>query len=117
MSAGIYNIDLEQGSDYGLDIVYKDGDGDLIDLTSYGARMDIKDSPDSDAITSLTNTNGGLIIHTIATSSPNIQISMTAGATAALDFDNEFYDLEVFSGISVSKVLRGRVKLIKEITK
>lgn len=120
MSAGIYNIDLEQGSDYGLDITYKDGSGAVFDLTSsYSARMDIRDSPTSSGShISLTNSNGRLILHTSSSATPNIKINLSSGETAALDFDTAFYDLEISSGGSTAeKVIRGRVKLIKEYTK
>jgi hypothetical protein len=41
---------------------------------------------------------------------------MSATNTASLDFDNAVYDLELFSGATVDRIIEGRVFLSKEIT-
>lgn len=116
MSAGRYDIEIEQGSDYVLNILYQDTDNDPIDLSTYTARMQLRESSDSSSsLIELTNTNGRI---TLGQADPNIVLELTAGDTASLDFDYAFYDLEVVSSsATVSKVLRGSVKLIREFTK
>ena len=44
MSAGVYNIEIEQGGDYALAVTYKDSSGLVFDLSSgYTAAMNIKE--------------------------------------------------------------------------
>jgi len=46
----------------------------------------------------------------------NIKLSMTATATAALDFETAVYDLELVSGTTVTRLLEGIVTLSREIS-
>ena len=194
MSAGVYNIEIEQGGDYALAVTYKDSAGLVFDLSSgYTALMNIKESYlDATAIDSLTTatgeiklssgtglTNIGTIIvdssqsevtvtinsgeHLynvgefirISGSSPeeyngafevtstptastftydaiagdtitdssvdfykieaNIAIDIGFGTTAAYDFGQAFYDLELTQSTTNAKVLRGKVNLVREL--
>ena len=78
--------------------------------------MQIRESSESSSsLIDLTTANGRI---TLAQSDPNITLTLSATETAALDFDHAKYDLEVLaSGGEVTKILRGNVKLIREITK
>jgi hypothetical protein len=194
MSAGIYNIEIEQGGDYALAVTYKDSAGLVFDLSSgYTAKMNIKESYlDATEIDSLTTETGEItlgngigttVVGTIAidssktivtvtigagehgfsignlinisgaapaeyngvfevTSTPtaatftydavagdtitdasisfyqiqsNISIDIGFGTTAAYDFAQAFYDLELTQASTNSKVLRGKVNLIREL--
>ena len=42
MAAGIYNFKIEQGATTDFELVYKDSDGNPIDLSGYSARMDLR---------------------------------------------------------------------------
>lgn len=117
MSAGRYDIEIEQGADFELAITYSDTSGNVLDLSGYSlARMQMRESSSAaSSLIELTTANGRI---SLGNSSPNINLTLSNGDTAALDFDTAFYDLElVSSGGSVAKVLRGSVKLIKEMTK
>jgi len=194
MSAGVYNIDIEQGADYALAVTYKDSTGSVFDLTSgYTATLSIKESYlDSTAIDSLTTSSGEITLgsgvgttvtgtiaidvsksvvtvtinsgehgfvsgdfinisgaapaeyngvievtstptaatftynaiagDTITDSSvsfyqvqPNISIDIGHGTTAVYDFNQAFYDLELSQTTTNTKVLRGKVNLIREL--
>ena len=194
MSAGVYNIEIEQGADYALAVTYKDSAGLVFDLSSgYTAQMNIKESYlDSSAIDSLTTTSGEItltsgigtsVAGTIAidasksvvtvtigsgehgfilgdlinisgaapaeyngvievTSTPtagtftysavagdtitdssilfyeiqaNISVDIGFGTTALYDFSNAFYDLELTQATTNSKILRGKVNLVREL--
>ena len=194
MSAGVYNIEIEQGGDYALAVTYKDSAGLVFDLSSgYTAQMNIKESYlDTTAIDELTTTSGEITLSngigtavtgTIAvdssqsvvtvtidsgehgfdignlinisgaapeeyngvfevTSIPtaatftysavagdtvtdgtvsfyeiqaNISVDIGFGTTAAYDFSQAFYDLEITQSTTNSKVLRGKVNLIREL--
>ena len=194
MSAGVYNIEIEQGGDYALAVTYKDSAGLVFDLSSgYTATMNIKESYlDATAIDSLTTSSGEItltngigtsVVGTIAvdasksvvtvtigsgehgfvsgdfisisgaapdeyngvieiTSTPtagtftynaiagdtitdasiafhkvqaNISIDIGHGTTAAYDFSQAFYDLELSQASTNAKVLRGKVNLVREL--
>jgi hypothetical protein len=194
MSAGVYNIEIEQGGDYALAVTYKDSAGLVFDLTSgYTAQMNIKESYlDASAIDSLTTTSGEItltsgvgtsVVGTITvdasksvvtatigsgehgfvtgnfinisgaapdeyngvkeiTSTPtagtftynaiagdtvtdssisfyevsaNISIDIGHGTTASYDFSQAFYDLELTQATTNTKVLRGKVNLVREL--
>jgi len=120
MSAGRYDILIEQGSNFNLYIKYKDNNGDLMELGSgYSARMKIKDYIDGDVIASTesADTPNDTLSIALASSGNNIVVSMTAVNTAALDFDSAVYDLELVIGAQIERVIEGRVKLSKEVTK
>ena len=42
MTAGIYDITIEQGSDYSLGLVLRNSDNTLMDLTGYSARAQLR---------------------------------------------------------------------------
>ena len=194
MSAGVYNIEIEQGGDYALAVTYKDSAGLVFDLSSgYTALMSIKESYlDATAIDSLTTASGeitlssGLGLTNVGTivvdssqsevtvtinsgehlynigdsirilgaspeeyngafeitSTPtaatftydavagdtitdgiiefykiqaNIAVDIGHGTTGAYDFSQAFYDLELTQSSTNSKVLRGKVNLIREL--
>jgi len=194
MSAGVYNIEIEQGGDYALAVTYKDSAGAVFDLSSgYTALMNIKESYlDSTPIDSLTTASGeitlssgigttatgtitvdasqsvvtvtissgehgfisgdfinisggapaeynGVIVvvstptadtftysavagDTITDSSvsfykiqANIAVDIGHGTTAAYDFSQAFYDLELSQTTTNAKVLRGKVNLVREL--
>ena len=194
MSAGVYNIEIEQGGDYALAVTYKDSAGLVFDLTSgYTAQMNIKESYlDSTPIDSLTTSTGEItltngigtsVVGTIAVDTSksvvtvtigsgehsfdvgnlinisgaapeeyngvfevtsiqtaatftydaiagdtitdtsvsfyeiqaNISIDIGFGTTGAYDFSQAFYDLELTLLSTNTKVLRGKVNLVREL--
>ena len=117
MSAGYYDIEIEQGADFTLAVHYTDSAGTTIDLSTYvSSSMQVRESTEStSSLIDLTTANGRIAL---AQGDPNITLTLSATETASLDFDHAKYDLEVVSsGNEVSKILRGNVKLIREVTK
>ena len=91
MSAGVYNIEIEQGGDYALAVTYKDSAGLVFDLSSgYTAAMNIKESYlDTAAIDSLTTSSGEItltngigtsVVGTIAVDSSKSVVTVTIGS-------------------------------------
>ena len=91
MSAGVYNIEIEQGGDYALAVTYKDSAGLVFDLSSgYTATMNIKESYlDATAIDSLTTSTGEItltngigtsVAGTIAIDSSQSTVTVTIGS-------------------------------------
>ena len=85
-------------------------------LTSWIARMDIRENlDDTTTLVSLTSVGGDIVINT---TTAQITITITATVTAALDFDEGVYDLELEddSG-NVTRLLYGDVAFNKEVTR
>ena len=131
--AGKYNIVIEEGSTFTLDLIYKNSSGVQQDLSgSYEARMQIRDSPGGDLIDSSNSSPGNIAIGSVAqngtytagagnlgnaTATATIRVGIPANITATYDFDTAFYDLELVSGsTTVERVIEGTVKLSREIT-
>ena len=126
MIAGIYNITIEQGSTYVrlISIEQPDLDADPTGatfepfvLTGYSARMQIRRTVESSTVMlSLTSPSGGIIISP-GTPENELSITISAAVTAALT-SSGVYDLEIVdAGGLVSKVVRGTVTLIPEVTR
>jgi hypothetical protein len=85
-------------------------------LASYTARMDIRESlDDTTPLVSLTSVGGDIVIDT---ATAEIQIIIADEVTAALDFDEGVYDLELESGTGVvTRLIEGKVAFVKEVTR
>ncbi len=131
MLAGEYNIVVEQGSTFGRYIAIQqpdltaDPNGTIYEnfsLVSYTARMQIRRTVDSPTfMLSLTTENGGLTINPNLSGNNGknneILITITNQQSATLS-SNGVYDLEIISsGGTVSKVIRGEMILIPEVTR
>jgi len=92
MSAGVYNIEIEQGGDYALAVTYKDSTGVVFDLSSgYTALMNIKESYlDTTAIDSLTTASGEITLSSGAGS--------TVTGTVAIDASKSVVTVTIDSG-------------------
>lgn len=130
MAAGRYSFLIEQGATTDFELAYKDSDGNPIDLTGYSARMHIREQI-ADTVPVLTLTSSieadGTGINLSGSSGANPPTSGTLGIyissdqTAQLDFEEGYYDLEIAvvnAGYErVTRVLEGKVKLSKNITR
>lgn len=126
MAAGRYSFTIEQGSTLNLELQYKDASGTPINLTDYEGRMQIRPSIASTTVyislsSSLQADGTGLNFSgsngTTPPTSGSIGIYISAISSSLLDFDQAVYDLEIFSGSYVSRILEGQVKLSKEVTR
>jgi len=123
MAAGRYSFVIEQGATFQRQIIYTDADGDRVDLSNYGARMQIRPTVDSNVVlVNLTSTLGsdgsGL---RITAASGTIDIIISALSSSYLSFTEATYDLEIYSGSGatefVTRLLEGNVKLKKNVTR
>jgi hypothetical protein len=127
MAAGIYNILLEQGTTIDFKIQYKDSNSNAIDLTGYGATMQIRSNyADNNPTTYITLSSSlapdGTGLNMTSASLGYIGIFISACSSSALNFSNARYDLEIFSGSIGScpittRILEGNVQLSKETTR
>lgn len=117
MAAGIYNITIEQGADFSLPLTWRDGTNTVVDVTGYSARMQIRESYDSeDYIVSLTSSvNGGITLGGIA---GTILVEIPAAVTAIMSQSAAVYDLEMVSSTgAVTRLVQGNVYVSREVTR
>ena len=122
MAAGQYNFTIEQGSTLKKQFTYKDSTGNVVDLSNYTARMQIRSSVGDTGtpIADLDNdTKGGLEIlpTTGSAASGTIELHIHHATSSLFTFDTAVYDLEIQKEDIVTRLLQGRIKLSKEITK
>ena len=123
MAAGVYNTTVERGSTFQLTLTYKDASSALVNLSTWTARMQVRETPAS-ASTILTSEGG----------SPTIAIDTTNEATGVLVFTvtpanttaispssltSAFYDIEIQKDGTgeVRRVLQGKLTISPEITR
>jgi len=125
MSAGRYDIVLEQGATFDLPLRYEDSAGG-VNLSSYSARMQVREAPTSALLVEFNSalTANGFIFMTGAAedredgANGNLRIFMSAANSAALPRFSGRYDLEIsdFTGYTI-RLLEGQFRVEPEITR
>lgn len=116
MTAATYNITVEQGATFTLDLVYKDNVGTPIDLTGYTARMQIRRSYSATSPLATFTTENGRIV--LGTTDGTVSVTGEAALTASIGVRNAVYDLELISPTGVvTRLIRGSVSVSPEVTK
>jgi len=112
MSAGTYNLVIDQGSDFALDLVIKQS-GTAMNLTNYTGRAQLRTSVDASSASATftvtkTNATGGAL-----------KLELGASTSSSLAAGQYVYDLEIYtSGDSVVKrILQGDVTITPEVTR
>lgn len=113
MSAGSYNLFIDQGSDYALQLTVKE-EGSIKNLSGYSARAQMRSTKTATAITAtfnctVTNPTGGVL---------KMQLSntVTEGIAAGL----YYYDLELYTTGSdpiVYRLMEGQATVSQEVTR
>ena len=112
MSAGTYNLVIDQGSDFALDLVIKEA-GAALDLSNYSGRAQLRTSvaaSSTSATFTVTKTNaaGGAL-----------KIELAAATSTALAAGQYVYDLEIYTANDsvVKRILQGDVTITPEVTR
>lgn len=116
MAAGVYNFTIEQGTTFRRTLTLKDSAGDPINLTGYTARMQIRAEVESTTVLlSLTTSNGGI---SLGGAAGTIEWFISDTNTSAITSEG-VYDLEIVNTATneVTRVLKGKVRLDKEVTR
>lgn len=110
MNSVVYDITIDAGGDFDTQLIWKDDNESLIDLTGYAGRMHISQSLTSTSsidCSSYITTNG---------EAGTIDINMPASITSLITFNQGVYDLEVYNTSGkIYKLLRGIVYVNKEV--
>lgn len=119
MTAGVYNMQIEQGADFVISVFYKEEDGTPVDLTGFTGRGKIREkATDSAAIIDLT-------VAIVDAAGGEVLVSLTAVQTATITTTGDgylekelyYYDVELVNGSSVTRLLNGKCFVSPEITK
>jgi hypothetical protein len=116
MTDDTWNMTIKQGAKFFAELTISD-DGTLRDLTGYTAKLQIRDNPAAtDTLLELTSATGeGISI--LAGTGGKLDIEISSGSTAALDFLTAVYDLELTVTGETERLLSGVVTLSREVTK
>ena len=126
MAAGRYSFTIEQGATTNLQINWTDSSGSAIDLSGYHSRMQIRPGVESDVVflslsSSLESDGTGINLSgsngETPLSSGSLAIYISADSTEDLNFNEAYYDLEMVNGGEVMRLLEGKVKLSKNVTR
>lgn len=111
-----YNIVIDQGADYFLNVTYDNPDGTPVNITGYTAEMQIRVNANSPTAV-LTLTSGSGI--TITGASGLIAIRATAAQTRAIDEGPYVYDLEITAPSTgvVTRIIQGQALVSAEVTR
>jgi hypothetical protein len=86
-----------------------------LDITGYTAKMQMRSYPNSPtSVLTLTTENNGI---TITGATGNIQLHATATQTGAINQGPYDYDLEIYQGSSVTRVIQGQVEVSAQVTR
>lgn len=114
MPAANYDFEIEQGTDYDKSLVWRDSTGNLVNLTGYTARMQLRPSVSSDTVLlDLTTENGGI---TLGGATGEITLHFTEANTSPL-VKGGVFDLEMIIGGKVKRLVQGSITVSREVTR
>ena len=114
MTPGKYNMICPQGATFAKQLTYAI-DGDPVDLTTYTARMQVREKHTSKtAIVSLTTENGGI---TLGDDEGTIDLYITDENTTTIPAKDYVYDIELISSGEVYRLLEGKFIVTSEVTR
>lgn len=113
--ANLYNVTIDQGSDWYLTVTYKNPNGTPINLTGYTAALQLRSLPESPTAVLSLSTGSGI---TITGATGVVDIHATATQTRAIDEGTYYYDLEITSPATiVTRLVQGQAVVTPEVTR
>ena len=114
MTPGKYNFICPQGATFSKQLTWTIDD-DPVDLTTYEARMQVREKHSSTStIVSLTTGNGDITLGGIA---GTILIEIPAEITKNFVAKDYVYDLEMVASSVVTRLLEGKFMVTPEVTR
>ena len=114
MKPGKYNFICPQGTTFSKQLTWEI-DGDPVDLTTYTARMQVREKYTSPSATlTLTTENGGITLGGIQ---GTVDLDIDATSTSNLIAKEYVYDLELVSSSVVTRLIEGKFIVTPEVTR
>jgi hypothetical protein len=116
MTAARYDLTIEKGATFSHEFVWKDKNGQPINLTGATAKMQIRSYADGELFFEASTANGKLSIDEAA---GKISLFVSAQETESFE-DWRFgkYDIEVTNAaLNVTRLIQGLVEVSQEVTK
>ena len=109
MAAGKYNITIDQGSDFSIQLTVKES-GVTKNLTGFSARPQLRPTQTSSTLSAtftcaITNASGGILT-----------MSLAHSTTAGLSGGKYTYDLEIYTGSVVQRLIQGTATVRANVT-
>ncbi len=112
MSAGTYNLVIDQGSDFALDLVIKEG-GSALNLSNYSGRAQLR--------TSVTASSASASFTVTVTNAANgaLKMQLPAATSSGISAGQYVYDLEIYTANNsiVKRIMQGDVTITPEVTR
>jgi hypothetical protein len=112
---GTYNMVILQGSDKTISLTIKDSASSVVDLTGYTAGMHVRRNVRSDVLLDSLHSSTDRI--SITPLEGKIDLVFPNEVTSAYDFTKAVYDLELYSGVIVARILEGTFTVSPEVTR
>ncbi len=111
-----YNFTIEQGASLTRPFVWKDGNGDPVDLTGYTARMQVRPTVQSSTVLlELTTANGRI---TLGGANGTVTLVISPQTSAGITWRRGVYDIELMSADgTVTRFLEGEIQVSREVTR
>jgi hypothetical protein len=110
-----YNVTIDQGATWYLNVEYDNPNGTPVNLTSYTAALQIRSLPESATAVLSLSTGSGI---TITGATGLVAITATATQTRAIDEGTYYYDLEITSPAGVvTRLVQGQAVVTPEVTR
>jgi len=112
MPAATYNLTIDQGSDFNIDLVVKEG-GSVKNLTGYSARAQLRAKRDS-------STAAASFDCTVTSAlEGKIRMQLSNATSSGISAGRYYYDLEIYTATDaiVKRLIQGEVTLNQEVTR
>ena len=113
--AGIKNFKVDASTNFRFTIIYKDPDGDPIDLTQYSVRMDIKSAPGSKKILASAIAGDGITVTPLI---GKIEVNINKEKTSQIAYPKSAYDLVIthLPTQTVTRLVEGWLEVSRAVT-
>ena len=114
INPGLYDIVCPQGATFDRTFTYSVG-GTAVNLTGYTAALQVRSGYDAGtALISLSTGGSGIVLGGTA---GTIAVTIAASTTAAVDAGSYAYDLELYQGSTVTRLLQGAFTISGGVTR
>ena len=112
MSAGTYNLVIDQGSDFALDLIIKQS-GSALNLSNYSGRAQLRTSVLASSVSAT------FTVSVTDAANGALKMQLPAATSTGLAAGQYVYDLEIFTSADaiVKRIVGGTVTITPEVTR